>query len=129
MSRTAALSFLTVVSFTLAGADYYVQARAHQFELQAYGVTRYKESVVERVSEQLEASAKAERLAAEAEAEKFKTNALAKVDAKRDVEDIIPEVWDRLKASREEENRLPQVRHQRGGNGISFQKVRSLSSD
>lgn len=133
MSRTITLSFLAIAVFTVAGADYYVQARHAQQDVQSYGVARYKESIVARVGDQMDQRVQATGETApprqDAERGQIKTRTLVNTEATRNVDDVIPEVWERLKVSRDEKSRLPQVATQRGGRGISFHPARVAPSE
>lgn len=122
MSRTAALSFLAVASFALAGADYYVQAKASEQALKTYGFARYKQSIVERVGPT--ADDMAPRVAKkDGQPQKIKTQSQVEAEREREIDEVIPEVWGHLKSSRKPEQFLPQVRSNTSS-GSTFKRIK-----
>ncbi len=127
MSRTAALSFLAIASFTLAGADYYVQAKAAKQSFKTYGLSNYKENVTERVSALREPQTgdvyASNTQKPSSEIGRIKTQAQVEAERKRELDEVIPEVWEHLSSADKDGFKLPQTGHMRKSKGISFKRV------
>lgn len=122
MSRTAALSFLAVASFALAGADYFVQAKAAGQSLNTYGLARYKESVFDRAAPAGNA-ASSQAVKKAGSPQKIKTQSQREAEREREIDEVIPEVWGHLKSSQKPEQILPQVRSNTSS-GASFRRIK-----
>ncbi|MBU2983135.1 hypothetical protein KO498_15090 [Lentibacter algarum] len=128
MSRTVQLSFLAIASFTLAGADYYVQATAAEHTVLSYGIEKYQKNVKFRLKELKSPNAEEEQFAAREKqynrTGRIKTQAQIQAERKREVDEVIPEVWSHLSSSNKSARKLPQNGSSRKKMSSSFRRIR-----